>query len=140
MIIKDRGIKYLMIVVFAVAAIAATIILDLPQLQYEPLLLWLQVAVPILLVAGFIGMINKSPYLRFAGWIGIFLFIICGIGFFAPSEDYVLGGGSVSLISPRIPQRSATEVRFFVWLIVSLSLIWCFWKVRPQRYGKQGHR
>ena len=123
-----------LIIAFAGLTVLATIMLDAPWLQFQPLALWAQLVAPALLVAGLIGSARNIPPLRIAGWIGVFTVILFGLNFVIAGEDYVFGGpGGPPLSAPRSPSVTEVRLRLASWLILSVLLVWCFRKLGELR-------
>lgn len=121
--------KSRLMVTFAILVAFGTLVLDLPQLQFQELKIWAKLMPPLLLVAGLIGSITNTRIIRAAGWLGILCFFVLATNFVLPGEDYILGIGShPSAHAPNFPGPSALW-RLVVWLILSMSLVWCFWKL-----------
>jgi hypothetical protein len=101
----------------------ALLSLNLPQLFFEPFPLWYRVADQVLLVTGFLGSAIRSKTLRFAGWIGICLFITYALIGSAPSLDHPAFG-------PNGEQRPELwMLRAAFWVALSVVLVVCFRKL-----------
>lgn len=119
---------------FAILAVLATVMLDAPWLQFQPLQLWAQLAVPVLLVVGLIGSALNIPSLRLSGWFGIGTFILFGLNFVIAGENYVFGGADdPPMIAPRLPSGTEVRVRFAAWLILSVLLVWSYRKLAGKK-------
>jgi hypothetical protein len=101
----------------------ALLALSFAQLFYEPLPLWCRIGDQVLLVIGLLGSTLKSNPLRFAGWVGICIFI-----------PYVLIGSIPSLDHPAFDANGEQRPEVWIWrlalsLALSVSLIVCFRKL-----------
>jgi hypothetical protein len=110
------------------SSLLASLFLNLPQLFFEPLYVWARVGVPSLLICGFVGSMLSSKVLRFAGWVGVFCFLVIAVAISVPGEDYVLG----------TPQNPTTHLeiagwsvlaRVFVATLLSALMSTCLWRL-----------
>jgi hypothetical protein len=120
----ENSRQRLLLVGGSLLQVAVTLLaLNLPQLFFEPFPLWYRITDQALLVIGLLGSVLRSKPLRFAGWIGICLFI-----------PYVVIGSIPSLdhpaFDPNGQQRPALWVfRLALWLALSVSLVVSFRKL-----------
>lgn len=131
----EKGTSRASIIAVCVAALAATLMLNLTSIQYEPLHLWIRVVCPLLIFAGIYGSRFKARLPRILGWLGIVLFVVVGLQMILPGEDYMSGGpDGPPLAAPRLPSLAETGVRFAVFVVVTTALSYGFW-----RLGKPKH-
>jgi hypothetical protein len=99
---------------------AATGILNWPPLFYEPLTLAPRVAIPALLLAGYVGVLFRSKLLRLAGWVGIVFFTAIVLVTAIPGEDYVL-----SAPTPDSTNGWWVLIRFGALMAIAVALMLC---------------
>jgi hypothetical protein len=119
------------LIIVSVAALAATIMMNVTALQYEPLDLWVRLVCPLLLIGGIYGSTRGSRILRAVGWLGIVIFILCGIQMIIPGEDYMSGGpDGPPLAAPRLPTLAETGVRLVAFIAITVALTYGFWRLK----------
>lgn len=111
----------LFLIVFAVA----TIFLNLNFIHFQPLALWAKLLPPLLIAIGGFGAVRDIRALKFAGWLGIALFLLVSLMASFPSEDYLLGGPDTDPAElPRTVSSANTLVRVAVGLVITALLFW----------------
>lgn len=119
------------LIIVCVAAVAATLMMNVTALQYEPLDLWVRLVCPLLLLGGIYGSARRSRILRVVGWIGIVIFILCGIQMIIPGEDYISGGpDGPPIAAPRLPTLAETGVRLVAFIAITAALTYGFWRLK----------
>jgi hypothetical protein len=121
----------------AFAAAVAAITLNVPQFQFDPLMLWVKVTCPILLFIGILGSLYGSRLLWILGWLGILLFIGCTIGMIIPGDDYMSGGmDGPPLTSPIMVSIQEIVLRLVLCILLVVALVTSY--VRLGSLGKSG--
>jgi len=108
---------------FLFALFTETLFLNLDILHFQPLSLWSRLLPPLLLVLGLLGSAYEVRPLRFAGWVGIMIFLLISLLASFPSEDYLFGGpDSGHLGMPRTVGNANTLVRVIIGMVITLLL------------------
>lgn len=105
----------------------ATFIVNASFFYYDPIHLWVRVTFPIIMIFGMYGTISGGRFFRWLGWLGIGVFILCGLEIVFPGEDYISGGPEgPALAEPRIPSLMETAIRLTVIAFVTIGLIYIY--------------
>jgi hypothetical protein len=86
--------------------------------------LWVRFWVPAVLIAGFFGSVAGNNYLRFAGWVGIWYFVLIALRGTVPGDDMPFEGYAGD------PPLSALWWRWGMMVTLSVCWILCFWNLR----------
>lgn len=76
---------------FIISISIATIYLFIPNIHFDEIDLWARLTPTTLVLIGYIGSICNKKYVRYFGWMGVFLFFFVSNLAQFPSEDYILG-------------------------------------------------
>lgn len=76
---------------YVLSIMIASLFVNVDILQFQPLVLWVRIMIPLLLVFGYFGNKFQNPPLRIVGWLGIALFFMVASAAALPGEEYVLG-------------------------------------------------
>lgn len=121
-------------VIALVSGFAAAAILNVTSLQYEPIQLWVRVICPVLIFVGIIGSVREARFIRIFGWLGIGLFIVCGLQMILPGDDYMSGGpNGPPLEMPRLVSPYEIGIRLVAFLIVVAGLIYGFRRLKAAK-------
>jgi hypothetical protein len=124
-------------ILFLVVFTIATVFLNLDLLHFQPLALWAKLLPPVLIAIGGFGAVRDIRALRFAGWLGIFLFLLVALMASFPSEDYLLGGPDTDPAElPRTVSSANTFVRVAVGLAITALLFWRYRRLQCFTKGK----
>lgn len=122
--------RYGVLVGAILAAAGASIMLNVRQLQFEPLLLWVRIICPMLLAIGILGSMFGSRLSRILGWLGILVFVVSAIGMVLPGEDYMSGGpDGPPLAAPRMVPVLEIVLRFALCALVTLVLVGSYYRL-----------
>jgi hypothetical protein len=92
---------------------------------FGPLNVWPRVAIPALLILGFIGSVFRMKILRFFGWAGIVGFtLLVVITSIKNVDDNILQGTSHGM--PNIPTAEVLVPRFVFLITVAVVQIICY--------------
>lgn len=129
--IKAASFRSPSFIIVCAAALAATLMMNVTALQYEHLDLWVIIVCPLLIIGGIYGSTRGSRILRVAGWLGIVIFILCGMQMIIPGEDYMSGGPDGPLLAaPRLPTLAETGVRLLAFIAITVALTYGFWRLK----------
>jgi hypothetical protein len=107
---------------------AAAGVLNAPMLFFEPLAGWVRILVPLLLLAGYVGTLQRNQWLRVAGWVGIALFAFVTISGAKPGEDYTLGApAGTTGAGPHVLDHATATTRLLCFLLLTVALIAFYW-------------
>lgn len=122
------------VIAAVVSAAVAIVSLNIPWLQFEPLLLWVRVLCPLLLLLGLWGSIYNSRIARLLGWLGILVFMGCAIGMVLPGDDYMSGDpDGPALDEPRLVSGRETLGRLLFCVSLIVALIWSYVRIGRAR-------
>jgi hypothetical protein len=128
---KTTSFRSPFLIIVCVSGLAATILMNVTAFQYERPDVWVRLVGPLLLLGGIYGSIRGSRLLRVAGWLGIVLFILCGMQMIIPGEDYMSGGpDGPPLAAPRLPNPAETGIRLVVFIAITVALTYGFWRLK----------
>lgn len=109
---------------------AASVVLNIPSLHFEPLLLWVRALCPALLAIGIWASLRGFKSLRTLGWFGVFLFIICAVGMVFPGEDYMSGGPDAPpFATPRMATAHEIVLRLILFMTLIATLVFCYFRI-----------
>jgi len=120
----SRKINYVLTLMSGIAVVA---ILNIRSLQYEPIHLWVRIICPLLLILGIIGSLLDARLIRIMGWLGIGIFVVCGLQMILPGDDYMSGGPSGAPLNiPRLVSPYEIAIRATVFIAVVTGLVYGF--------------
>jgi hypothetical protein len=115
--------------------------INIPSIQFDPFYLWIRLGVPALLLVGFSGSLYGLKVARIVGWIGILVFVRCGVQLVLPGEGFISGGpDGPPLSQPHLASTQDILVRLAIVVSMVVGLVWAFWVAGTSNSGQfRGH-